>query len=600
MAGLKKKKKEKSSSPNVVLVVFLVLFVLTSIGLGVWGYYGYAGQAALANAKNQAQNTAKTEKTTAQFYAMAFRDLKLAVFGPEAIDGDEKIELEGNRTAFNQQDFGPFKNEKGKESVKKMMDELKLKLGVAANNQDYDKNYKKELEDAVDKIKQIQGTTAAEVASHEKTKALLATLTKERDKFYQEVRDRIAKDNANALAQVNAKSDAFKKISENNIELNEKIKDLGDQLSKKDEEHDKVIKGYVRQLKILEAERKENLANGVGPGGAPVAGGGPKGDLFPLLLDISPGKPLWDQPVGKVISVDLGLRQVTINLGSVHGVHPELTFNIFGPNAAGRAEKQMKGTIEVIKVDLNSSTCRITSMYDQEGVEMLMNLQASKRAMREADMPIREGDLLFNLFWGTRVAVAGYVSITGEEVSNPAEQFRQMDDFMALCRRNGMLVDAYVDVRTGALQGKITQKTRYLILGAKLARPGEKKADAPIMKKEDDDKEKDGEKEKAMEKEPMKDEGGIADRIDAVNRSSQALWTEARDKGLLLISAENFANVIGYRKARSANSIELSRFRPQLPYAGAPGTGVLVLPDRPREPMPMDMDKEKKKEPDNN
>ena len=45
MAGLKKPaKKPGTGNPNTVLVVFLVLFILTSIGLGVWGYYGYAEQ----------------------------------------------------------------------------------------------------------------------------------------------------------------------------------------------------------------------------------------------------------------------------------------------------------------------------------------------------------------------------------------------------------------------------------------------------------------------------------------------------------------------------------------------------------------------------
>ncbi len=198
---------------------------------------------------------------------------------------------------------------------------------------------------------------------------------------------------------------------------------------------------------------------------------------------------------------------------------------------------------------------------------------------------MKEGDLLFNLFWGTRVAIAGYVSITGEKVDNPAQQFRQMDDFMALCRRNGMVVDAYVDMRDGQIKGNINSRTRYLIRGDDFPRPD--KRDAKPAKKEDD-----------MDKEaPAKEEGGLGDRIDQINRSNFLLRNQAKERGLLLISAENFATVIGYRKARSANSVELSGFRPRLPVAGAPEAGVVrVQPDRPQEKKE---DPKEKKDPDN-
>jgi hypothetical protein len=35
-----------------------------------------------------------------------------------------------------------------------------------------------------------------------------------------------------------------------------------------------------------------------------------------------------------------------------------------------------------------------------------------------------------------------------------------------------------------------------------------------------------------------------------------------------VISAENFSTMIGYRRPRSANSPEITGFRPSLPYAG--------------------------------
>ena len=39
-------------------------------------------------------------------------------------------------------------------------------------------------------------------------------------------------------------------------------------------------------------------------------------------------------------------------------------------------------------------------------------------------------------------------------------------------------------------------------------------------------------------------------------------------RGLILVSSENFGYLIGFRRARSANSAEYSGFRPSLPYVG--------------------------------
>ena len=168
-----------------------------------------------------------------------------------------------------------------------------------------------------------------------------------------------------------------------------------------------------------------------------------------LLLDISLGKPLWDDPVGAITRVDVKAREVTINLGSARGVKPDLTFNVFAPSKyiATRAEKQLKGTIEVIRViGPNASIARITSTFDP-------------------DFPMHEGDLLFNLFWGTRVAIAGNPNVTGAPTDNPSEQMRQLADFIYLLERQGIIVDAYLDLTDGQAKGAMNPSTRYLIRG---------------------------------------------------------------------------------------------------------------------------------------
>ena len=255
---------------------------------------------------------------------------------------------------------------------------------------------------------------------------------------------------------------------------------------------------------------------------------------------------------------------------------------MFGVNSSGRAEKGMKGSIEIIKVlDTNASLARITSLYDADGFEIRLGAQTRGRILRETDAPLREGDLLFNMFWGTRVAVTGYVSITGEQSDNPSEQNRHMEDFLYLLKRNGVQVDAWVDLRDGQIRGNITSKTRYLIRGDDLRVGADGK---PGAKMPAEDKEKDGDKDK--DKEAVAKNGQAnADRNEKVKQSSLMLQNDAKALGLLLISAENFATVIGYRQARSANAVQLSGFRPSLPYAGS--IEAARPQAQPMPPMPM-------------
>ena len=167
------------------------------------------------------------------------------------------------------------------------------------------------------------------------------------------------------------------------------------------------------------------------------------------------------------------------------------------------------------------------------------------------------------MFWGTRVAISGYVNITGEPSDNPAEQYQQMQDFMYLLQRQGMTIDSYVDLRDGQVKGKVTGKTRYLIRGEDprgikaAAKAGE--GDEPEVSPE-------------------------AKRLAAINDANRALLAEARDKGVLVISAENFAAMIGYRRIHSANE-DVKGFRPGLPMAGTSiGGGTFTAPAA--APMP--------------
>jgi hypothetical protein len=132
-------------------------------------------------------------------------------------------------------------------------------------------------------------------------------------------------------------------------------------------------------------------------------------------------------------------------------------------------------------------------------------------------------------------------------------------------------VDAYVDLASGSIVGNMTPKTRYLIRGDDLRTADAAKPAAPKAE---------GEEGKEDKKEPVKDAPPQinAERNEQVNKSNFLMRNEARDRGLLLISAENFATVIGYRKARNANIAAVAGFRPTLPYAGATDVGAAKAP----------------------
>src|SRR5262249_24560824 len=131
------------------------------------------------------------------------------------------------------------------------------------------------------------------------------------------------------------RSEAFEKYEAGYKKLNEQLDNQKNEFAKYKEDQAEVMKAKEREIGLLnEALKKAGVATAQGQ---PAGGRG--GETFPLVLDISPGKPLWDSPVGKIISVNLDTREVAINLGVDQGAKPELTFNIFGANSFGRAEK---------------------------------------------------------------------------------------------------------------------------------------------------------------------------------------------------------------------------------------------------------------------
>lgn len=671
MAGLKKKKKEKTGSPNIVLVVFLVLFILSNITVGVLLYYALEEKETARKQKVDADKVAKSDKDAMTYYRMLYRDLRKAL-------GDNLLEAEMNELKLDRETFakGGFdKAATDKDGALKIRKELNDALTETPEG--YLRSYPQLLKEAKDERDKLQGTAAQEVAKHEQTKQLLAMVSKKQDDVYSGALDRIKTNNDVLLKTAQKKSQEFLDLTDNLAKLKEELTTKKDELAKLMEDHENALRIRDKELATLRAGLKELNELGGKAGGAGGGGEMVRADVVPLIMNSALGKPLWDHPVGKITRVDLAVRQVVIELYHL-GARPELTFTLFGANAQGRAEGRMKGTIEIVKVlDTKSALARITSLFDGEGTEVPLGVQAQGRILRETDSPLREGDLLFNPFWGSHVAIAGLVSMDDTVSSNPADQHRAVMNMVSLLERQGMTVDAYVDLTDGQIRGKITSKTRYLIVGdaiqvksllpsldgdwkgqnidlnftgntyrgeiriagaddkvlvnrlngviqenggkrflpwgnneaveiiledngkmllenkalmvrIELARAGAAK-DIPLkkeMKEDPPEEKKEGEPAKMNADEKEAPRGRNALILDGMKR----LRDDATGKGLVQISAENFLNMVGYRRAMSANIAAKSNFQPFLPYAGALVPAAVQAP-REAPPPPMEMEK---------
>jgi hypothetical protein len=549
MAGLRKPVRRKDTTkPSTALILFLVFFIVLSLGLGVWGYYGYAGQDELKTKTKAAKATADANLVELEFWKFAAQDARLAT--GDTLDADEQTSWNETRDTY----FGKADNkykvvvpEKSRTAVEKWFKENRAKLGLEENAKAFASNFKTKVEELE---KELKTAKAALNTTQNELKAAtdkFALLDKNQKANWKKTSDDIKKYNEDILAAARKNSENTEKAFKENLDLLQAKTELETKFTEDMGKKDRQIKKLEDALKAKAQEVAETKA--ANPAGT-------SGGLHALLLDVSKGKTLWDTAQGKITSIDLKNGNVYINVGSDSGVKTEASFMVFGANSSGYPEKALKATIEVIRVlGRASSLARITSLYDADGKEIVLSDSAKGRLEREASNPLKEGDLLFNLFFGSRVAIAGVVDLSGSSLTSPAQQTRELENFTYQLNRIGVTVDAYVDLNEGQIKGAIVPRTRYLILGEKLYVTGKGK---------DKDKDKDGD-DKSL------------DPAQVVNEQIDALTKEAIERGVFIISVRNFLNVTGLRRAASATSDAKSDFRPGLPYAGQ-GLSSLIGP----------------------
>ena len=558
MAALKKTiKKKDTGKPSTALIIALVFFILISIGAAVTAYYGFDGQNKLREEAASAKKGLNAQKSVDD-YRMGVIHMLASASGQNL---DAEYENPGKAALEEIIKEGGKYNEKDRKTWADLFNEIQKDLTFDANEKKFKENYRTKFKQTLADLEKTKSQLDVTQKAYKDSEARYTTYTAKIEEYFKNAQGQIKKGADATLTASNKRSEAFEDL----VKLNKEIHDQKlDAEAKLKDALDKLSIEQARVLKIME-EKKGPMPE--------VVQTKKDGDqsLHALFLDLSRGVALWDRPVGKVTRVDLERRQVFINLGSDLGVRPELTFNIFADNGKGQADKFLKGTIEVIRViDGQTSLCRITSLYDSTGVEIALNDPTRGRAAREVEAGVREGDLLFNLFWNSHVAVAGAINFTGFSVDAPSEQMRNLEMFMQLLGRMNIHTDAYLDLTDGQTKGTLSGKTRFLILG-----------DSIYPKNTSDETQK--------------------EQAKVINDGITAMKKDAIEKGVFLISAENFSIAAGYRKPRNASNIELGKFSSTVPLAGVSESGGLVI-QRDRAgaaaPKPMPEKKDEKKVPE--
>jgi hypothetical protein len=411
------------------LITSLVLFILATLGLGV---YAYTLQADV-DAKDKAAKEATTAKGNlekdrdwykfqAQYYRQCMGNLdpkdneavavKWASFDSGALAGnatdkDEVTRLiKENLTKIKDMEFDPTT----KRPRKSFLDLLHDKDARIQALQNQNGATDGRLKDTEKKLKDAEDAKAAATANYQ------AELEKAA-KQHQAEMSGLVKSNEDLRGQVRQINDSMNKEKEKFTVDTAKTKKDSD---KKDKE--------MAKLRTRLDEKEQEIAQV-----KQKSGDAPKD---------------W-RTDWKIVNMDRTGSQPYINLGSADNVTPQLTFNVHGVGPDGKPLPRSKGTIEVVNVISDHlSQVRITSWKD-----------------RDKD-PIVKGDVLFNPVWDPtykkHVALAGTLDVTGEgRGSHIAEFIRHLE------KRN-IVVDAYLDLKekTPTIKGPgISIQTDYLILG---------------------------------------------------------------------------------------------------------------------------------------
>ncbi len=205
MAALKKTlKKKDTTKPSTILIIFLVLFILTSIGLGVAMYYGYEGQEKLRQAAKDAK-TGETVRKEERDYRITQAYMLAAALGQELDDVDK--DLGGGNLENLSNEGGKFSKEKDRPAFAKLFEDMKKDLTYDAAAKKFATNYRaknKQLDDELSATKAKLDTTQKALQAEQKKFTDYETKV---ENHFKDIRVQVGKNKDNILAATNQRSE---------------------------------------------------------------------------------------------------------------------------------------------------------------------------------------------------------------------------------------------------------------------------------------------------------------------------------------------------------------------------------------------------------
>lgn len=426
----------KGSDSRQGLIVALVFAVIFVIGLGVATYYGYAGQEDLVKKEKDArtaETAAKKNRDWWQFLALQYK----AYLG--SATKNDLTDLSARRGQYESGTIGKGETNfaENENAIKRLDDKANLGWNIGANlpaNTASNKIFTLETEigDLRKKLEAAQGEIKAAQAAQQRAETVAADATADFKKS-------LAALNQKFLELQNQKQKEFLDLQAAFQAENKRVEDTEKKMQAAIEEREKAITKLEREMKDLEVtsgRRKRELAEAE-----------KERDRLRGIQD--PVSPLESGPArGKIVRLDRGGNVAWINLGSADNLRTQTRFSVFKDKGDGTPAGDLKASLQVTDIS-GDHLARVQVTY-----------------IRDANRnPILPGDLLFNPTWSPslreHVAIAGVIDLTGLGNDTTAEFIRSLE-------REGVTVDAYLDLQELAIKGKgMTSQTSYLILGDK-------------------------------------------------------------------------------------------------------------------------------------
>lgn len=412
-------KAAKSGESKQGLIITLVFFIILSIGLGVGTYIGFNEQGALEDKAKEAATKQKGAELARDWNR--FQNVLYKAYAGLPMTADDTEALQTLRTQWPSK-LG--KGEKNEEEVGKLIKSLDEdpNLGWDATKGVPKANYKGLVQRLTDELAAERDRNSK---AEQNSKAALKKIGDLNETLRKEVADRVKKyDEAMAELKRNKddKSQEFLNAVKTLETRDKELEDVNKKVAEAKEATDKMIEKLTSDKSSLE-QKSNKLQEQV---------------LKPDLLN-------FDQPKGKITSIDKSGKNAYVNLGSADNIKPPLTFSVLGVGPNRTANSKRKAALEIVSVvGPHLSQGRITDLTDAGGD------------------PIVVGDLLFNPVWNPslreHIAIIGVIDLTGDGTDSSAEFKRNLE-------KQNVVVDLYMDPKTLTTSGKMTFNTSYLVDG---------------------------------------------------------------------------------------------------------------------------------------